>query len=267
MCSYAAVSNEVHVHWWFTDAVRAEDHAVLNAAERMRAARFIVPGAAGRFIAARAGLRQHLARYLGIRAREVEFAEAAWGKPYLPDAPELHFSLSHSGPWAVLACSHGHEVGVDVEALVAQHRISPSLQHQSLCPAERAQLQRLPREQHSARFTRWWTAKEAVMKLCGLGLQLPPTAIEIVNPEHAHPQLKMASAWRKVISTSTTLHLLSAPDGYVATLALARSTCWVREMGVAIAALQTGVSLCDASKSHVVAKNSAGENTRPRMLA
>ncbi len=217
----------VDLYQWSTAQVAPEDQAVLSAAERIRAARFIAPGAAGRYIAAHAGMRRHLARRLGVRPREVQLKEAAGGKPYLPDAPHVHFSLSHSGDWALLACSDDCAVGVDIEALVDTRRITASLQHLSLCPNERTQLERLPVTQRSACFTRWWTAKEAVMKLCGLGLQLPPTAIEIVNPDHTHPQLKMASAWRGVVPASTTLHLLSAPDGYVATLAAAAAAPYV----------------------------------------
>ncbi len=216
------------MYWWSTAEVRPEDQAVLSSAERSRAARFIVPGAAGRYIAARAGVRRHLARYLGVRARDVQFAEASGGKPYLPDAPDFHFNLSHSGPWAVLACSHEHALGVDVEGLVDARRISVSLQHQSLCAEERAQLQHLPRDQHSARFTRWWTAKESIMKLCGLGLQLPPTAIEIVlQDERLHA--RVASSWRRALPARHTLWTLDAPDGYVATLAVASAKCVVRQ--------------------------------------
>ena len=38
------------------------------------------------------------------------------GKPYFPDRPELCFSLSHSGPWALCALGDG-PVGADVEAV------------------------------------------------------------------------------------------------------------------------------------------------------
>lgn len=236
MYSCAVASDDVHIYWWSTAEVRPEDQTVLSGEERNRAARFIAPGAAGRYIAAHAGMRRHLARYLGIRARAVRFAEASGGKPYLPDAPDLQFSLSHSGPWALLACSHEHAVGADVEALVDARRITASLQHQSLCTEERDELQRLPPAQHSERFTRWWTAKEAVMKLCGLGLQLPPTAIEIVMQDDAL-HARLAHAWRRAIPTRHTMRVLDAPDGYVATLAVARATCVVREMKTA-AALQ-----------------------------
>lgn len=222
----------VDIYGWSTAQVTPEDQTVLSTEERHRAARFIAPGAAGRYIAARAGMRRHLARYLGVRAREVRIKEAAGGKPYLPDAPQLHFSLSHSGPWALLACSDTHAVGVDLEALVDARRITASLQHLSLCPNERAQLAHLPAAQHSARFTRWWTAKESVMKLCGLGLQLPPTAIEIVTEDDETLYVNMASAWRSSIPAQTTLHTLDAPEGYVATLAVAHSGCGVRDVSV-----------------------------------
>ena len=41
---------------------------------------------------------------------------APGGKPYFPDRPELCFSLSHSGPWALCALGDG-PVGADVETV------------------------------------------------------------------------------------------------------------------------------------------------------
>ena len=237
MCSCAVAFEEEHtqaialettalratalgVHWWRTDAVTAQDHTLLSAHERQCAARMRVPGAAGRYVAAHAGLRRHLASYLGVRASELRFCVAEGGKPYLPDAPHLHFNLSHSGAWALLVCSTEHAVGVDVEALVEPQRLSPALLHQSLCPRERAQLHALPEAQRSAHFTRWWTAKEAVMKLCGLGLQLPPTAIEVMARGEAVWQATVASPWQQTLGRDTPLRALHAPAGYVATLAV-----------------------------------------------
>lgn len=39
----------------------------------------------------------------GVSRTEQVFARTDLGKPYLENRPDLHFSLSHAGPWAVCA--------------------------------------------------------------------------------------------------------------------------------------------------------------------
>lgn len=79
-----------------------------------------------------------------------EIARAEGGKPYFPQYPHIHFSLSHSRGAAVCALS-GEPVGVDVEVLRAPPR-------------------RLSGGMDAEAFFRLWTAKEATAKLLGLGL-------------------------------------------------------------------------------------------------
>ena len=50
----------------------------------------------------------------GLRERDMEYVFGEWGKPSLRDYPEIHFSLSHSGAYAM--CSIGGSlVGNDIE--------------------------------------------------------------------------------------------------------------------------------------------------------
>lgn len=79
-----------------------------------------------------------------------EIARTAGGKPYFPQYPHVHFNLSHSHGAAVCALS-GAPVGVDVEVL----RTPP---------------QRLAAGMGAEDFFRLWTAKEATVKLLGLGI-------------------------------------------------------------------------------------------------
>ena len=55
-------------------------------------------------------------RTVGLRERDVTVVYDDHGKPVLQDHPHLHFSLSHSGEWAVCALSDT-PVGVDVERI------------------------------------------------------------------------------------------------------------------------------------------------------
>ena len=50
----------------------------------------------------------------GLREANVRIAEGTYGKPYFPDYPDIHFSVSHSEKM-VLAVFADTEVGCDIE--------------------------------------------------------------------------------------------------------------------------------------------------------
>ena len=97
---------------------------------------------------------------------------APGGKPYFPDRPELCFSLSHSGPWALCALGDG-PVGADVE---------------TVRPRREALLRALSAQELAwfrGRGSRWedfytlWTLKEARVKCTGEGLRRPAREIAV----------------------------------------------------------------------------------------
>ena len=94
---------------------------------------------------------------------------APGGKPFLPELPEFHFSISHSGTWAVCAV-FDHPVGVDIE------QVAESMQEvvqRAFSPAEQVALRALPEAERSAAACETWVLKESYMKATGLGFQLP----------------------------------------------------------------------------------------------
>lgn len=84
------------------------------------------------------------------------------GKPYLPAYPGFHFSLSHSGVWAVCAVSE-YPLGVDIEQVRPTRR---GLAERYFSPEECALLTQLPPDS----FFDFWTLKEAAVKASGEGL-------------------------------------------------------------------------------------------------
>ncbi|SDM25317.1 4'-phosphopantetheinyl transferase family protein [Allokutzneria albata] len=88
------------------------------------------------------------------------------GRPRVVGGPD--FNLSHSGDLAVLAVSGDRRVGIDVE----QHR---ELDHlgmagRVLLPSEYEVIAALPAADQPAAFFRYWTVKEAYVKVTGQGL-------------------------------------------------------------------------------------------------
>lgn len=84
------------------------------------------------------------------------------GKPYLPEYPDFHFSLSHSGIWAVCAVGE-YPVGVDVEQVRELRR---GVAERWFSAEECALLAQLPPDG----FYQFWTLKEAAVKASGEGL-------------------------------------------------------------------------------------------------
>ncbi len=119
-------------------------------------------------IACAGWLLQKALEQAGIPAEEQVFAENQWGKPYLKHRKDIHFSLSHSGVWAVCAVSD-ENVGVDVEL----PRCSMAVARRCFRPEELDELDALDRYHQADALNRLWTAKEAFLKMLGKGLTLP----------------------------------------------------------------------------------------------
>lgn len=106
---------------------------------------------------------------------EYEIGYGPFGKPYLQNIPDLHFSLSHSGHYAVCVFDH-RPVGVDIEQL---RPVSGALLQKVCTERERRFLNAQSPEKVPEIFCRLWTAKESFMKLEGRGLQIIPKTIEV----------------------------------------------------------------------------------------
>lgn len=163
------------------DAVIAVHRQVLAADEVAQARRFLKPADGMLFETGRIQRRLVLAGYLGIDAERLEFAAGEFGKPYLRNADTGHvqFSTSHCAGRAVIAVATGtgFDIGIDIEPL--DRPVSDSLMRACLSDDERGWIAKLPPSEQGAAFMQFWTCKEAVMKACGLGLQLDPRAIDI----------------------------------------------------------------------------------------
>lgn len=116
-----------------------------------------------------AALRVLLAQRVREQYAQLEIAQDAYGKPYLPAYPELHFNLSHSGPFGGLTLG-ARVIGFDIE--LPDSADYPQLARRFF-PFEAQQLQHSSSTQANQKhFARLWTAKEAYLKAIGRGLRL-----------------------------------------------------------------------------------------------
>jgi len=185
--------------------------ALLDPAERARAARFALARDRRRFIVRRARLRETLAAATGVAAERLVYTENAYGKPALVDGPK--FSASHSHElWAVAVSDR--DLGVDLE----YHQ--PGIDWRELAAGlftagECAALEALAGDDMVRGFFDCWTRKEAFVKAIGMGLSYPLDAFTVsVTPEAR--LLSGAGGWRMAgfaLSEGYSGALVIADDG------------------------------------------------------
>ena len=153
---------------------------------------------------ARLETRRILAAVLAISADAIALEYGPKGKPTLRTDPSLHFSVSHAETVSLVAVTRVALIGVDVELVRAVPMADAILRR--FLPAEDVGAI-LTDDNRDFRFVRAWTRAEATVKVRG------------------------ASVWEAATpDPSVTTRDVTAPDGYVASVAVAASEWYVTEM-------------------------------------
>ncbi len=164
--------SEVHVWRIALRCVAGEMPALmagLSAEERQRAEAQASDRLRRRFVAAHAGMRNILARYLNEKPGRLRFAAGPEGKPRLEGIDKApRFNLSHSGELALLAVSPDRELGVDVEWMDPRRDLGALAQ--AFTAEERGLIEGLPAALRPGAYFQTWTRKEAFLKAMGSGL-------------------------------------------------------------------------------------------------
>jgi len=137
--------------------------------------RYLVPGAAATFLAARILLRSVLSQYADLPPAEWRFETNAFGRPHIanPDAPRgFVFNLSHKPGCVTCLIGAGRDLGVDVEDSAANRGNFLEIAGRFFSPSEAATLRELPDFKRRQRFFELWTLKESYIKARGVGLSL-----------------------------------------------------------------------------------------------
>lgn len=106
-------------------------------------------------------------RSFGLREKDMAYGIGTYGKPFFLNAPEIHFSISHSSSKVAVAFSDG-DVGCDIEAVTAA---DPDVAAHFFSNRELGKLD----------FFLLWTLKESYMKATGLGMSLPSKSFSILK--------------------------------------------------------------------------------------
>ena len=182
----------------------------LDQEERRRAAGFAFDRDRRRYVLSHFALRQLLSGICNIHTSQLRFATEPLGRPYLQRPSGIDFNMSHSGDIAAYAASKTCRVGIDVEMIVPS--APTELAEHVLTPMERDALQQLPAEEHPSVFFHYWTAKEAFLKLHGMGFTVEPQSVivDLNNGTASCSTLGLAPA-----------HIIWLPAGKHAVCALA----------------------------------------------
>lgn len=193
--------------------------AILAPDELARAERFLVDANRTGYVVGRGRLRQILAQYLSLPARELRFAYGDAGKPCLVESlpRPLHFNLSHSGGLAALAVCTECPVGVDIEEI---RTITDKLAERYFSAVEVGAIAALPPEQQTVGFFRCWTRKEAVVKAVGGGLNIPLKSFVVSVEDESHPELMRADASSPIAQSRWKLFDFSPASGFAGAVAV-----------------------------------------------
>lgn len=148
---------------------------------------------------------------IGINDFSIEKRER--GKPYLTGHEDIFFNLSHSGNMVLLGLS-GKEIGVDIEA---EKEFKDSLINYVFCDDEKSLAKELTKSLNLSPdqvYTRLWTAKESVMKYCGMGIALEPKKIHLFIREDSQNRDSILGAASEVFDCSFLTLICASIAGY-----------------------------------------------------
>jgi 4'-phosphopantetheinyl transferase len=198
----------------------AKSWEVLSPDECERAERFRLEEPRRRFVNTRAALRTLLGEYLGVPAAEVAFSYEASGKPRLREEVNwnaLRFNLAHSDNLALVVVAREGDVGIDVERLRVVDRWE-QIARRYFHEAEVDEIFGSADALRGAAFLRCWTAKEAIVKAIGTGLNRPLSSfrVPVTSDEWVNVPTPGGGA-----PTRCWLQHLTPSDEYVAAVACA----------------------------------------------
>lgn len=163
--------------------------ATLDNKELTIANRFKFTEVRERYIISHGILRQLLAERVNEPAANLRIDTAKFGKPFLPDHPEVSFNMSHSGNILAITISPQCQLGIDVECYKARSTWE-GLVKKCFAPEEAEYWRSLDSTERSHAFYQFWVKKEAFVKAVGKGITLGLNQC-VVNPGNSSAFLRV----------------------------------------------------------------------------
>nr|WP_067057733.1 4'-phosphopantetheinyl transferase superfamily protein [Mucilaginibacter sp. L294] len=180
---------------------------LLTPEETLRAGKYKQQKDTYRFIVSRGAQRFILGRYLNTPPAQLQFTLGDNKKPYLVsnNGAILHYNLSHSGDWIVLAIAQ-LPVGADVEF------VDPVFPFQDILEENFSKEEVDYIGTSPERFFTLWTRKEAILKATGQGLGDHLKITPSLNGEHVLDSSLIGT------DKNWLLHSFNIAPGYISTV-------------------------------------------------
>jgi len=150
--------------------------ALLSADEHQRANRYHHQKDQHQFTVARGALRILLGKYLDTEPTQIVFESGINNKPYFKNNKGLHFNVSHSGNYALIAFS-SLDIGVDVELIDTNFDYKQVMSVYN--NAEAHYVDTSPNPIHT--FYTLWIRKEAQLKASAKGIDDDLKLVPAIN--------------------------------------------------------------------------------------
>lgn len=152
---------------------------MLSSEEVARAYRFVREQDAQAYIVSHALLRRILSCELDCRPLDVIFTKNAQGKPFLLNSG-IHFNLSHSGDYVLIAVSRESPVGVDIERHQYKRNVL-EIADRYFTSEECLYIKKHHDQKMVISFYDVWSAKEAYVKALGGGIAYGFDRFSVIN--------------------------------------------------------------------------------------
>ncbi|WP_338732256.1 4'-phosphopantetheinyl transferase [Bacillus subtilis] len=114
-------------------------------------------------------VRSVISRQYQLDKSDIRFSTQEYGKPCIPDLPDAHFNISHSGRW-VIGAFDSQPIGIDIEKTKP---ISLEIAKRFFSKTEYSDLLAKDKDEQTDYFYHLWSMKESFIKQEGKGLSLP----------------------------------------------------------------------------------------------
>ncbi|MDN5280520.1 MAG: 4-phosphopantetheinyl transferase [Clostridiales bacterium] len=143
-------------------------HSFLDGEERQKLQRFTNLEAKATFLYSRGLLRFLTSCYTGSEPQKVRISTGNHGKPYIEEAENFFFNLSHSGGLLAYLFA-GYPVGLDIEDSRRKIELEPIMKR-FFSLTEIESWKKFSAANEKLSFFRGWTRKEAFLKATGEGI-------------------------------------------------------------------------------------------------
>lgn len=208
LCDLNIKQNIAHV--WFISPVSNESRIsryldLLDFEELTRAYNFHFKKDQLLFLTSHIALRLILGKYLNTQPDEIRYSVGKYGKPFIEknqNPKEIFFNLSHTSKLIAIGISKNQQIGIDVE--FSKNKVSDEENLMSYISTREEFLlyTSLSASSRQNLFYKLWTRKEALLKACGLGLNLEPNCI-FIKPAEKSPVVELPANDSHTISSYT----------------------------------------------------------------